>query len=152
MAKERKYPDIWVYTVTVNDGDVVIDRSLATWAGFNSYRVGRGSTWTPEAVTAASDLRNVLEKALRMERDTQRHSAEVDARLDEDRRALVLLFAKADPADRVVPGRRRPLDWDDIMRPGKSESDKRDDANIARGIATLEALLSAMATPVETAP
>lgn len=86
MSKERKRPDMVVYTATADEETctVHVRRHSATWAGFGYNLSGWHRSWSPDEVEAAIRPADALAR-LRKEReghlrDEQERSAELTAR------------------------------------------------------------------------
>lgn len=77
MAKERKYPDRYIFRIETSDDEVRIERVLATWSGFGVYKAGRFCTMGPREVEARTSLKYVLELALDLEHSALENAEKV---------------------------------------------------------------------------
>lgn len=134
MAKERKYPDRYIFKITTEANEVRIERVLAKWSGFGVYKAGRWMTLSPKEVEARTSLRYVLGIELDLERSALRHSVKVAAHNTDEYYKIYNALKAAGLSDA----------FDLAHRFDCRDKDDEEVQEITNRIATMEAMLAAM--------
>lgn len=142
MAKERKYPDRYIFKIETCEDEVRIERVLATWSGFGVYKAGRFDTMGPREVEARGSLEYVLALTLGLEQSALAHAEKVKLRNANEHQRVYQALKAAGMDDA----------FDLADRFNHNKKDDEEIREIANRIATMEAMLAAMRPTVVVEP